>query len=402
MKNWPLKPLGEVAELIGGSTPSRNTPRFWDGDIHWLTPTDMPATDSGVSVVTRTKERITQDGLDNSSATIVPKGTVLFSSRATIGKVAVAGVPLATNQGFANFVPHSEISSRFLAYSLWFRREDIARLSGSTTFKEVSRSTLRKYQVPVPPLPEQARIVKLLDEADALRKLRAEADTRTTALIPALFDEMFGNPERNPKKWPVKNIAEIAVDGKRGVTTGPFGTSLGSKDFIDEGPEVFGIYSLRDGNGFRAGGSKHISEQKYTELRRYDVTPGDVLISRMGTVGKVCIVPATAPKGIVSYHLIRLRLSPQHCDPEFTAQYLSVTEKAGVGLSKFGKGAVMSGINATIVASFPNLLPPLPLQKEFAARVTELRALEASQAANHTRLEELFQSMLHRAFRGEL
>ncbi len=161
MKRWPTKPLEEIADLYGGSTPSRDSPAFWGGDIYGVTPTDLPMPDEGISVVSKTKDRITQAGLDNSSATVVPKGTVLFSSRATIGKVAVADMPLTTNQGFANFVPYSEVSSRFLAYALWFHREDIARLSGSTTFKEVSRSTLRKYHLPVPPLAEQERIVKL-------------------------------------------------------------------------------------------------------------------------------------------------------------------------------------------------------------------------------------------------
>ena len=178
MKRWPTKPLEEIADLFGGSTPSRDNPEFWNGDIDWVTPTDLPMTEDGISVVRKTKDRITKAGLDNSAARIVPKGTVLFSSRATIGKVAVADMPLTTNQGFANFVPRSDVSSRFLAYSLWHRREDIARLSGSTTFREVSRSTLRKYRIPVPPLGEQERIVRLLDEADGLRKLRAKAGRR--------------------------------------------------------------------------------------------------------------------------------------------------------------------------------------------------------------------------------
>ena len=111
MKRWPQQSLEQIAEVVGGSTPSRNNSAFWGGDIHWVTPTDLPMPDEGISVVNRTRDRITQAGLKNSAAKVVPKGTVLFSSRATIGKVAVAGMPLATNQGFANFIPHPEIAS---------------------------------------------------------------------------------------------------------------------------------------------------------------------------------------------------------------------------------------------------------------------------------------------------
>jgi type I restriction enzyme S subunit len=167
-------------------------------------------------------------------------------------------------------------------------------------------------------------------------------------------------------------------------------------------PEVFGIYSIGDANSFRSGGKKHISQQKFNELARFNVLPDDVLVSRMGTVGKVCVVPKNSPEGIVSYHLIRVRVDREQCEPRFFAELLSVSEAAGIGLSRSGKGAVMSGINAAIVASFDIPVPPLPLQKEFAKRVAEIRELEAGQAASGRRLDDLFQSMLHRAFSGEL
>jgi type I restriction enzyme, S subunit len=252
MTRWPTKPLEEIAELYGGSTPSRDSPAFWGGDICWVTPTDLPMPDEGISVVSKTKDRITQAGLDNSSASVVPKGTVLFSSRATIGKVAIANMPLTTNQGFANFVPHSEVTSRFLAYALWFHREDIARLSGSTTFKEVSRSTLRKYHLPVPPLSEQERIVKLLDEADELRKMRAQADRRTADLIPALFYEMFGDPDTNPFDWPVKHAGDL-------MDACDYGTSQKANE------DGRGIPVLRMGN-VTIDGDLDLEELKTVEL----------------------------------------------------------------------------------------------------------------------------------------
>jgi type I restriction enzyme S subunit len=288
----------------------------------------------------------------------------------------------------------------FLGYH--FRQFDFLPYITGTTRAKLTQADLMRVEVPVPPLAEQERIVKLLDEADELRKLRAQADRRTAALLPALFHEMFGDPAKNPKSWPMKRVEEIAVNGKRGVTTGPFGTQLGSKDFTREGPEVFGIYSLRDANRFRSGGTKRISPQKFSELARFNVLPDDVLVSRMGTVGKVCVVPNNSPQGIVSYHLIRVRLDREQCDPQFFAQLLSVTEAGGVGISQSAKGAIMSGINAAIVASYRVPVPPLPLQQEFAQRVIEIRALEAGQATSRHRLEALFQSLLHRAFQGEL
>jgi type I restriction enzyme S subunit len=395
MKHWPTKPLEQIADLFGGSTPSRNNPLFWGGDIHWATPTDLPMPDEGISVVSRTRDRITQAGLDNSAATIVPKGTVLFSSRATIGKVAVADIPLTTNQGFANFVPRSEIISRFLAYSLWYRREDIARLSGSTTFKEVSRSTFRKYQIPVPPLAEQERIVKLLDEADELRKLRAQADHCTAELIPAFFHKMFGDPACNSKRWPIVPASDLMIL-----------CEYGCSQKANEDSE--GVPMLRMGNVTSVGlldltNLKHVLFNK-DELAKYRLASGDVLFNRTNSrelVGKTGMWDGRFEAVAASY-FIRIRFDPAREHPQHFTTFMNLPHMKQ-RLMEMARGAIgQSNINAQELKAIPIPVPPLPLQKEFAQRVMEIRELEASQAASRLRLEELFQSLLHRAFNGEL
>lgn len=408
MKPWLTEPLGGVCEFIRGIS---------------FRPTDLVEAGSPNSLACfRTKNvQVSLEADDlihiprsfvKSDRQIVREGDVLIStanSNNLVGKCCF--VPRldypATLGGFIAAVRASptRLQPRFLFY--WLSspptQERFRGLARQTTnISNLPLADVAKEPAPLPPLAEQERIVKLLDEADELRKLRAQADRHTSSLIPALFYEMFGDPSTNPKGWPVRSVEEIAVNGKRGVTTGPFGTQLGSKDFTTEGLEVFGIYSLGDSNSFRPGGTKRISPEKFIELGRFNVLADDVLVSRMGTVGKVCVVPKGAPEGIVSYHLIRVRLRREQCDPQFFAQLLSVSETSAVGLSQNAKGAIMSGINATIVASFRVPVPPLPLQEEFAKRVTEIRELEAEQAASRECLDALFQSMLHRAFRGEL
>jgi type I restriction enzyme S subunit len=116
---------------------------------------------------------------------------------------------LVTNQGFANLIPSKAILPKFLAYSMLYHREEISRLAGSTTFKEVKRSVLRRFQILLPPLSEQRRIVEILDQADALRKKRAEADAKAARILPALFYKMFGDPATNPKGWPLARIRDL-------------------------------------------------------------------------------------------------------------------------------------------------------------------------------------------------
>ena len=206
---WPRVPLEDVAEICGGSTPRRNNDAFWGGDIPWVTPTDLPKAGTGIEEVSDTAEKITKEGLDSCAAKLLPEGAVLFSSRASIGKIGITSVPLATNQGFVNFVPRSGLDPRYLAYCLQFHTNDIAALAGSTTFKEVSRSAVKKFRIPLPPLSEQRRIVELLDQADALRKQRAEADKKAARILPALFYQMFGDPATNPNRWPLIQIRDL-------------------------------------------------------------------------------------------------------------------------------------------------------------------------------------------------
>lgn len=395
MKHWPTKPLGEIADLTGGSTPSRDNPAFWNGKILWATPTDLPMPDDGIATISHTKDKITQEGLDNCSAKLIPKGTVIFSSRATIGKVAVTEVPLATNQGFANFIPHSQINSRYLAYTLWSHRDDIARLSGSTTFKEVNRSTLRKYQIPVPPLSEQERIVKLLDEADALRKLRAQADQRTAALIPALFNEMFGDPATNPKSWPIKILEELfdITSSKR----------VFERDWKSHGVPFYRTRELvKLATYGHVDNELFISEEMYKKYSAKYGAPreGDIMVSGVGTLG-ICYVVKQGDKfyfkdGNIIWLKKKTEANSLFIETAFQTAFVQNQ------IHNNSAGATVGTYTIVRAKKTRVLLPSLELQNKFADRVEEIRKLEFAQSASRKRLDDLFQSLLHRAFQGEL
>jgi len=141
---WPEYRLGQIATIIGGSTPSRDRDEYWNGSIPWLTPTDLPMPGQGIADVFDTANKITDEGLSAISAQLLPVGTVLFSSRATIGKLGISKVPLVTNQGFANFIPKKGVNEKYLAYCLLHFSSNISALAGSTTFKEVTKTSLKK------------------------------------------------------------------------------------------------------------------------------------------------------------------------------------------------------------------------------------------------------------------
>ena len=234
--------------------------------------------------------------------------------------------------------------------------------------------------------------MKLLDEADELRQLRAHADRRTADLIPALFHDMFGDSETNPKGWPSGQLKDFGAEIRYGLGQPP-----------EEDPE--GVPILRETN------IKHgcISEIGLIRVRREAVpvsrnaflNADDVLVVRSGAyTGDVARVGEKWAGSVAGYDLVA---SPkERLMGDFIAWFL---------LSEFVQDHYFNGLklraaqphlNSAQVSETPFFCPPLSLQKEFAARVSEIRALQAEQSASRRRLDDLFKSMLHRAFNGEL
>ena len=165
--NWKTVKLGEVTEIIKGGTPSRNVEKYFRGNIAWAIPSDITALDSFL-YIDDTETHITQEALSNSAARLLPVGTVLLTSRATIGETAIATVPMATNQGFANFVCKEKLLNVFLAYYLRYIREKLNDLASGSTFKEVTKGTLLNIEIPFLPLEEQRAIAEALSDVDGL------------------------------------------------------------------------------------------------------------------------------------------------------------------------------------------------------------------------------------------
>lgn len=148
MSSWPAAPLGTVCNVVGGGTPSRDKPEFFGGDIPWITPTDVTRNDGRYLDIGA--ETITELGLKNSSAKLLPARSVLLTSRATIGFTAINTVPVSTNQGFASFVCGPDIWPEFLAYWLEWQRDHLIGLASGATFKEINKSTLKRLPIPPP------------------------------------------------------------------------------------------------------------------------------------------------------------------------------------------------------------------------------------------------------------
>jgi restriction endonuclease S subunit len=162
---WEKYKIGDVCQVVSGGTPSRVVSEYFGGDIEWFVPTEIPK--ARIEEITSSREKITTLGLQKSSAKMLPRGTVLLTSRATIGLIAIIKKEATTNQGFASFICNEkQVKNWYLAYWLYSRVDEIKSLSVGTTFKEISRSIIRNLSILLPPLDEQERIVALFQSIE--------------------------------------------------------------------------------------------------------------------------------------------------------------------------------------------------------------------------------------------
>jgi type I restriction enzyme S subunit len=283
---------------------------------------------------------------------------------------------------------------------LWFRSSDLKSLAITATIPGLNRNTLYSQQIPVPPLAAQDRIVKLLGEADELRKLRAQADRYSADLIPALFHEMFGDPTINTRNWRRETLSDLldGIDGGWSPTCQDRPAQPGEWGVLKLGAVTTCEYIPTENKALTEG---------FAPRPELEVKAGDLLFTRKNTyelVAASALVFETRPNLMLSDLIFRFRLkSDVQLNTVFLWGLLTTSSKRKqVQTLASGSAGSMPNISKGRLLTLPIEVPPLPMQTEFANRVTEIRELEAKQAASRERLDALFQSMLYRAFRGEL
>jgi type I restriction enzyme, S subunit len=330
------------------------------------------------------------------------KGDIVYGYlRPYLNKVWIADLDgiCSVDQYVFQVTPKNDLSyiAHYLRSEIFLKTAPIDGTPGQ--LPRIRSGEITATPIPLPPLAEQRRIAAILDAADALRQQRRQALRLLDQLSQSIFLDMFGDPEGHG--WPMSTVEEVASSQKNAIRTGPFGSQLLHEEFVAEGIAVLGIDNAV-ANEFRWGQRRYIPERKYTELERYTVKPGDVIITIMGTCGRCAIVPTDIPLAINTKHLCCITLDPAKCLPEFMHAYFLQHPTAKSYLGQTSKGAIMDGLNMGIVKSMPIPVPPIDLQQQFAAllQVLAVQKKSARDAASH--LDTLFAALQHRAFRGEL
>ena len=318
-----------------------------------------------------------------------------MTSRATIGYTAIAGVPMATNQGFANLICGDQLLPEYLAFWLQEQRSHLIQLAGGTTFKELPKSTLKKVCIPLPPLDEQRRIVNILNRAVRIETLRTRAAERLREFVPALFVKMFGDPVENPMAWPTEPLGDCCRQTQYGT----------SKKANDRGK---GMPVLRMGNVTYDGELDH-TDLKHVELSDAEVTKhgfrsGDILFNRTNSrelVGKTAVWDGRFPAVAASY-FVRLRLDESRVAPTYI---WAAMNSAGMKRRLFtmARGAIgQANINATELRSIQLPVPPLDLQRRYAETVQTARGVARVRESSASTTAALMASLMSELLRNDV
>ena len=218
MGNWKTVKLSDIGEIVGGATPPTSREEYYNGDIPWITPKDLAGYHE--RYITRGERNITKEGLDACSVRMMPQNTVLFSSRAPIGYVAIAKNAICTNQGFKSIIPNNNIDSLFLYYLMIYNRDKIASMGSGTTFREVSATTMRSIEVDIPDIQTQRTISNILNSLDEKIEVNQRISDNLQQQATTLFESWFVNYEPwngiQPADWknaPLGTFVEIKRGG---------------------------------------------------------------------------------------------------------------------------------------------------------------------------------------------
>ena len=295
----------------------------------------------------------------------------------------------------------NQVFSKFVYYYLSGNMNILESGFKGAGLKHISKDYLENIEIPLPSLAVQQRITTILDQAEGIIQNNRDIVQKYDALTQSLFLEMFGdnNPERN--EWKDVRIGDVAQDKKGAMRSGPFGSDLLHSEFVENGIPVLGIDNAVL-NKFQWKQRRFITEEKYQKLKRYTVFPNDIIITIMGTIGRVAVVPEDIGIAINTKHLVAITLNQNITNPEFIAFSLHSDKKILNQINQQGKGAIMTGLNLTIIKELKLKLPPIILQNQFAERMRAIEAQKQQAQLELAKSEELFQSLLQRAFNGEL
>ncbi len=419
IQRWRSSTIGEMGEIVSGGTPSRTVPSFWNGNIPWATPTDITRLQD--KYISNTAEKITENGLAGSSAHLLPAGSLLVTSRATLGEAAIATVPIATNQGFKSIVPNSETHRVFAYYLIKTLKSKMIPLASGTTFLEIGKGDFCRIPVQIPDFDEQARIAYVLDTIDEaiqkteaviakLKQIRAGMlhDLLTYGLDkdgklrdPVAHPEQFKDSElgRIPKEWETRTIEQLPIailDGDRGSNY------PNESQLFDDGYCVFlNNKNIKDGT-FDLSSAQYITKERDALLRKGKLIAGDVVVTTRGTVGNIALYDRNTPYGHIRINsgMVILRHTETIFEPRlfvYVWRHLFPSE-----YHRLSSGSAQPQFPIRDMLGFRLILPPMAEQEGIVAMLLEVDSTIGRHLQEQVKLTKIKSGLMDDLLSGDV
>ncbi len=387
----PLIKIGDTCKVFSGGTPRRGIEGYYGGDIPWAKIGDIDTAEGGYLFTT--KESITQEGLKSINNKIFKQDTIFLALYGSVGKTAIAGREMSTNQAILGLIPKNPevLYFKYLKYWLEFSKSELIGLARGVALQNISATIVKEYPIPLPPIEEQHRIVKILDLAQSLIEKRKQALAYLDDYVNSIFFSMFIN-NSDEKNIPLVSLEKLALKITDGVHAKPKYTETGIP-FISV-KNITTTKLLFDDCKFISVADHQIF------TKRCKAEFNDILYTKVGaTYGRACIVDTKNEFSLyVSVSLIKP--NKDLIDPAYLKAVLNssfVKRQA----DKSVKGAGVPDLHLVEIKKFTIPLPPMQLQQKFGKLIFGVDSLKQKMQSQLKELEDNFQAELQRAFRQD-
>jgi type I restriction enzyme S subunit len=337
--------------------------------------------------------------LDLDESKYCEEGDLLYAWSASFGPKIWDGPKAIYHYHIWKIRTSSRIDKKFLFYLLGKITREVIDNGRGIAMIHATKSGMENIQIPLPPLPIQQKIADVLDRASALIEKRKAQIEKLNLLVKSRFIEMFGDPVTNPMGWNMPCIEETVSEDKNSLKAGPFGSSLKKEHYVKFGYKIYGQEQVITGDAHY--GDYYISEDKYLNLQSCAVRANDVLISLVGTYGKILIIPDNFEPGIINPRLMKITFDPKKMNTTYF-RYFFASDSLTRKLSDNTHGGTMDILNLGIVRKIRIPLPPLSLQSRFADFVRAADKSKVGLLNGSDTLQRLYKSLTQKCFNGDL
>ncbi|MFY1725395.1 restriction endonuclease subunit S [Bifidobacterium adolescentis] len=372
--------LSDICSIVSGATPVTTVTDYWGGDIKWITPSEL---NDDSHVIYDTAKHLTEAGFASARLRMFPKGTVLLTTRAPIGKVAIAGEPMCCNQGFKNFVCSDAVNNEYLYRYLKNRSSELQALGRGATFKELSKKEVAAYEINLPPLKRQLEAVEKLALVDKQVVIAKTQLDKLDSLVKSRFVEMFGDLKSDTNGWPIKPFETFAIiDTHMANDLTPY---------LDM-PHI-GIDSIESGTG-RLSGYRTVAEDGIIS-GKYPFTPEHLIYSKIRpSLNKVALPDFSGVCSADAYPILPIA---GECNRVYLAEVMRSAYFLEYILPLSGR-AQMPKVNKKALSGFSMPLPPIELQQQFAAFAAQVDKSRFVAQQQIEKLQMLYDSLAQEYF----